>query len=242
MRQRLQAAFNQVTKSLKAANCEILELKTIITGLEKEHTIRLDVERQLAMEVAENNRLKAQNGALQDELHASGEYISTLEAKYLKCSQTSIDILKHLKNAEFEIETLKQYIIDLKSRIAVYIPVKGDAVDKRLAEYINNFPDRQKLKIMFMRESDGVYQFGTKRVTVRVDKDKINIRVGGGYLSIDEFLDQYTPLELEKYERNDPLKRLNQRASVQMHAASMDPVRENSPIRKSPTKGRKLAI
>jgi len=24
---------------------------------------------------------------------------------------------------------------------------------------------------------------------VRVDKDKINIRVGGGYLSIDEFID-----------------------------------------------------
>ena len=94
-----------------------------------------------------------------------------------------------MKNAEFEIDTLKQYIIDLKSRIAVYIPVKNDLVDKKLAEYINNFPDRQKLKIMFMRESDGVYQFGTKKVHVRVDKDKINVRVGGGYLSIDEFLD-----------------------------------------------------
>ena len=47
-----------------------------------------------------------------------------------------------------------------------------------------------------MRESEGVYQFGTKRVSVRVDMDRINIRVGGGYLSIDEFLDQYTPVEL----------------------------------------------
>ena len=79
--------------------------------------------------------------------------------------------------------------MDLKSRIAVYIPVRDDAVDKKLAEFINNYPDRQKLKIMFLRESEGVYQFGTKRVAVRVDKDKINIRVGGGYLSIDEFLD-----------------------------------------------------
>jgi len=56
-----------------------------------------------------------------------------------------------------EIQTLRQYIVDLKSRIAVYIPVKNDQIDKRLAEYINNFPDRQKLKIMFMRESEGVY-------------------------------------------------------------------------------------
>ena len=65
-----------------------------------------------------------------------------------------------MKSAEVEIETLKAYIIDLKSRIAVYIPVKGDIVDRKLAEYINNFPDRNKLKIMFMRESNGVYEFG----------------------------------------------------------------------------------
>ena len=64
--------------------------------------------------------------------------------------------------------------MDLKSRIAVYIPVKGDPIDARLAEYINNYPERSKLKIMFMRESEGVYIFGTKRVGVRVDKDKIN--------------------------------------------------------------------
>lgn len=56
-----------------------------------------------------------------------------------------------------EIETLRNYIIDLKSRIAVYIPVKNDLIDKRIGEYINNYPDRNKLKIMFMRESEGVY-------------------------------------------------------------------------------------
>ena len=102
----------------------------------------------------------------------------------------------------------------MKSRIAVYIPVKNDMIDKRIAEYINNYPDRQKLKIMFMRESEGVYQFGSKRVAVKVDKDKINIRVGGGFLSIDEFLDQYTPAELEKLERKDPMKRFAEKVAV----------------------------
>jgi hypothetical protein len=119
-----------------------------------------------------------------------------------------------LKNAESEIETLKQYILDLKSRIAVYIPVKDDLIDRRLAEYINNYPDRTKLKIMFMRESEGVYEFGSKRVWVKVDKDKINVRVGGGYLSIDEFLDQYTPMELERIERRDPLRKFNEKVAV----------------------------
>ena len=67
---------------------------------------------------------------------------------------------------------------------------------------------------MFMRESEGVYQFGSKRVGVKVDKEKINIRVGGGYLSIDEFLDQYTPAELEKLERRDPMKRFSEKVAV----------------------------
>jgi hypothetical protein len=120
-------------------------------------------------------------------------------------------------------------VIDLKQRIAVYIPVKEDLVDKKLAEFINNYPERAKLKIMFMRESDGVYQFGTKRVAVKVENHNIKIRVGGGYLSIDEFLDQYTPVELEKLERKDPLKRFSEKVAVQKTIVSAA-VRENSPV------------
>lgn len=100
-----------------------------------------------------------------------------------------MELLKQLKECEAEIDALKTYIIDLKSRIAVYIPVQHDSIDRKLAEYINNYPERAKLKIMFMRESEGIYQFGTKKIYVRVDNDRINIRVGGGFLSIDEFLD-----------------------------------------------------
>jgi hypothetical protein len=45
------------------------------------------------------------------------------------------------------------------------------------------------MKVMFVREAQGVYTFGDKRIAVRVEKKKINVRVGGGYLSLDEFLD-----------------------------------------------------
>ena len=65
-----------------------------------------------------------------------------------------------------------------------------------------------------MRDSEGVYEFGSKRVNVRVEKNKIQIRVGGGYMSIDEFLDQHTPIELEKMERRDPLKRFSEKVAL----------------------------
>jgi len=68
--------------------------------------------------------------------------MATLEDKVFRSNKTSLELLHQLKDSELEVETLKQYIIDLKSRIAVYIPVRDDLIDKRLAEYINNFPDR----------------------------------------------------------------------------------------------------
>ena len=94
---------------------------------------------------------------------------------------------------------------------------------------------------MFMRESEGVYQFGSRRVAVKVEKDNIKIRVGGGYLSIDEFLDQYTPIELEKLERKDPLKRFSEKVAVQKTIVNTigretSPVRGTSPKSKSPRK------
>ena len=67
---------------------------------------------------------------------------------------------------------------------------------------------------------------------VRVDKDRISIRVGGGYLSIDEFLDQYTAIELEKLERKDPLKQYSKIVAVQQTLKQV-PNREMSPGRKS---------
>ena len=113
-----------------------------------------------------------------------------MEEKVYKSNKISLELLKQLKDAEKEIGTLQQYIVDLKQRIAVYIPIKNDAVDLKLAEFINNYPERSKLKIMFMRESEGVYSFGTKKVAVKVEKDSIKIRVGGGYLMLGNFIKQ----------------------------------------------------
>ena len=216
-------------------------------ALENVLTVKQDVEKQLAMALEHNQQIDSAKDELNKELENASDYIVRLEDKFYEAKKTSLDLLKCVKDSEAEIdqlkdeiEMLKAYIIDLKSRIAVYIPVKGDAIDKKMAEYINNYPDRQKLKIMFMRESEGVYQFGTKRIGVKVAKDKIEIRVGGGFLSIDEFLDQYTPAELEKLERKDPIKRKSERLAVQKVLVGKEQ-RESSPIqsRNSPRRSPK---
>lgn len=59
-----------------------------------------------------------------------------------KANQTSLSLLKDLKEAESELDTLRNYVIDLKSKIAIYVPIKGDSIDQKLADFINNYPER----------------------------------------------------------------------------------------------------
>ena len=220
--------------AIDAQNSTILQQRNHIMRIEQELEIRKDVERELADARIHIVDLEAQKDKLKKDLTIASDYLIEQDEKVLQANRTSLELLQHLKDAELEIETLKAYIIELKHRIAVYIPVDDDSVDSKLAEYINNYPERSRLRVMFMRESSGVYQFGTKRVYVKVEKDKIIIRVGGGFLTIDEFLDVYTPLEIEKLERKSPLKKFSEKVAVQKTWVGRE-LREESPIR-SPTR------
>lgn len=157
----------------------------------------------------------------------STDYMEDLEKRVFDTNRISLDLLTQIKDQTEEIETLKVYCIDLKSKVSVYMPIKDDPVDIKLADFVNNYPDRDKLKIMFIRESAGVYEFGTKRVEVRVSKNRLTVRVGGGYMGIDEFLDQYTALELEKLERRDPLKKFAENIKL---AKTMTSAADFSPL------------
>ena len=40
--------------------------------------------------------------------------------------------------------------------------------------------------------------FGSKRIQVKIVNEKLLIRVGGGYMSVDEFIEQYGKMEVMK--------------------------------------------
>ena len=66
--------------------------------------------------------------------------------------------MEELNNGlEQKIEELLNINEMLEKGQAVYIAKKNDKVDKTLANYINTYPEREKLNIMFLRESEGVY-------------------------------------------------------------------------------------
>ena len=68
-----------------------------------------------------------------------------------------------------------------------YQPIKGDKVDEKMAAFINNFD----LDVPLLRVGDGQYMFGSRKVFAKIMNDKLVIRVGGGFMLIDEFLQTY---------------------------------------------------
>jgi len=104
---------------------------------------------------------------LQSEVQTATDYIVKLEEKCYQSNQSCVSLLQTMRDLEqtldkrmqklkdkhnLESETLKAYILDIKARIPVYVPVKGDEIDQVLASYINNYPDKDKLKLMFLRK------------------------------------------------------------------------------------------
>ena len=53
-----------------------------------------------------------------------------------------------------------------------YVGRKDSEIDETVANYLRDFPEQSKVKIMFLRESEGVYKFGQRRVYIKVEKGK----------------------------------------------------------------------
>ena len=147
--------------------------------------------------------------------------------------QSSTDYQKKLQYAQQKIAELHNIVGSLEHTQVIYIAHKTDKIDQCLANFINRFPERNRMQIMFLRESEGVYQFGQKRIYVKVEKgDKILVRVGGGYMGIEEFINQYTPEEVEKVQRKDVFAKFQNKMKVQYISANQSiAARETSPIR-----------
>lgn len=85
-----------------------------------------------------------------------------------------------LEERSHEINALKKLIVQLRNRRPVYVPVGTDPVDVALAEYLN--AREEPLMVPLIREASEVYNFGTKKIFIKIEQGKIIIRVGGGYM------------------------------------------------------------
>ncbi len=55
----------------------------------------------------------------------------------------------------------------MKETGVAYIPFHNDPIDKALADFLNSMNDPSRLVNMFVRESEGVYLFGNKKIYIK---------------------------------------------------------------------------
>jgi hypothetical protein len=55
----------------------------------------------------------------------------------------------------------------MKETGVAYIPFHNDPIDRALADFLNSLNDPSRLVNMFVRESEGVYMFGNKKIYIK---------------------------------------------------------------------------
>ena len=73
-------------------------------------------------------------------------------------------------------------------------------VDELFADYINKL----NCPVPIARLGKNYYSFGTKKIYAKIINGKLVIRVGGGYMGIEEFMMYYGQQELLKMQKQQP--------------------------------------
>ena len=71
---------------------------------------------------------------------------------------------------------------------------KGDVLDQMLSHYIN----QANCPVPIRKIGNGFYLFGTKKIYAKILNGKLVIRVGGGFMIIEEFIATYADAEMLK--------------------------------------------
>lgn len=147
-----------------------------------------------------------------------------MEEKVFKSNKISLELLKQLKEIEAKTQYEPNFTVERvvkreesppkirKSITPKYYSKEDNAVDTKLNEFISEHPDGKILRYMFQKEKDGVYIFGSKKITIKVENNILMCRTGGGYLTIEQFVHQYLNLELEKADRMQQIE--NEREEI----------------------------
>ena len=112
----------------------------------------------------------------------------TINCKFKKTIKDMLKDLKEINNKRKDLEDryqqMRKEVFKIK-QIKLYKPVAGDVVDEMFAGYLN----KAKLTIEVQRIAANNYMFGTRKILAKIINGRLVIRVGGGYMNAEEFID-----------------------------------------------------
>ena len=201
--QKTTSKFSEILKNLNVEKTKLLKTISDLQGQISSLNNKVKtLEEKLLAENAKNLELKSKNAGLLETINQSvdSQHISRsllrLYSDYSKSKSqfvqdaslfitlfrdqaqellTTNRYLEQLRllisSKDEEILIFRDIITELQRRIP-YFPAKDDEVDQAMADYINSLPE--PLQIPFIREDSGIYLFGTKKVFVKLDNNKLS--------------------------------------------------------------------
>lgn len=91
------------------------------------------------------------------------------------------------------IEIMNKRIREKQNKPVFVLP-KGDLIDQMLSHYVN----QANCPVPIRKIGNGFYLFGTKKIYAKILNGKLVIRVGGGFMIIEEFIATYADTEMNK--------------------------------------------
>ena len=149
-------------------------------------------------------RLEREEGEMRRELMAKREQARRQEGvigqlmEQLALRENEVDRIQNiLDEKDKELAMLEDRLRTNGQAAAnanAYNAFKGDAVDEQLAKYIN----MMQCQVPIKRLGNGYYLFGTRKIFAKIMNGKLVIRVGGGYMVIEEFIATYADQEINR--------------------------------------------
>lgn len=184
----------------------LVELREYATGDQREQfdaliteiqELRAFLRQRWNDQQAELDELKSEIDSLKEKLRSIISEINELRILIIE-EEHHNDIKRNLlRNRDEYIERLKIAIAQLENQKpepprVEFVPIPGDDIDALLAEKLRAYG----CNIPLTRLGGGFYLFGTRKIFAKIMNGKLVVRVGGGYMVIDEFLATYSDMEL----------------------------------------------
>jgi hypothetical protein len=175
---RTQNEANQQATQLQARTTEVqqltrekLELTSNIATLEQMLCVQEDLSQMHETVTTQNEMNVAMKDQLLRELGAMAQSLLQQSERGLAANSLVTKLRELTEDKEFEIEILRRMVTELQRQHPTYIPVKDDPVDLAISEYCN--ARAKPLDVPFLREDQGIYVFGSKRVFIKMENGKI---------------------------------------------------------------------
>lgn len=215
---RLYGELIQYTKELFELNLilqknehEIARLRLELEALRKEQDEKRLYYEELRVQIEERRQMLSD---LQDEISRNEITMHQLQETLQNRRDEGTELDQLLADRDAEIRELEAQLEEINRNrpievpevapvveevaaaepMGAYVADDNDEVDRLLAQYINF----NTCPVPVKRLGGGYYLFGTRKIFAKIMNGRLVIRVGGGYMIIDEFIATYAEVEVKK--------------------------------------------